>query len=480
MNRLIKKTWMLALSLFLIGNAVPLNVCAADISAEEMEADKGLVDYIDPVTVKIIQSEEVKTAKGDSENIPFDFERTINEIDQEYDSRYGRKMSRVINDHSVRTVEIYENDMEVLNEFADLFESGYRAKEMQDLSSVYNLDNQAREENMLLVQAWIYQLSIVKTFNNLSCESEVKIKNVESIEENVREVVFRLEQNLCVDGDERFVGTWIIADITDSEDGSKIINMVAEDCIYYMMREQVGNTLLKYRNSDVTEIMKEEILKQCEQSKATMLTAEPVYDEELLDENDSVNSTRARITISYDRGAVAKAAIKYAVNHNPLFYYFTIEEGGDCTNFISQSIWQSPGWPFDDIGASDGVKWYCTKVNGVYLRATASWSGVGEFYDYCRWNDNLSLAGTVYGISATTSGYTYENVQLGDIIQFQNPYTKDWQHSMIVTAIEQNTPQKIFLSGHGGDVEREPLSDKLAQFGNLYRVIHINNFITSY
>lgn len=230
------------------------------VTYKEMESDKGLTDYVEPVTVRIVQQQEkVQTADAEAEKVSFDFEKTISEIDQEYDSQYGGNLSRVINDHSVRTVEICENDMEVLNQFADLFETGYRTKEMQDLSSIYNLDTQARKENMILVQSWIYQLSVVKTFNSLSCESEVKIKNVENIDDRVREVVFRLEQNLCVDGDERFVGTWMIADIMDGEDGSRIISMVAEDCIYYMMREQVGNVLLKYRNSDVAEIMREEI-----------------------------------------------------------------------------------------------------------------------------------------------------------------------------------------------------------------------------
>lgn len=249
MNKLMKKMQVLALLLLLTGNVSSIKVCAEEISAEEMESDKGLTDYVDPVTVRIVQQQEkVQTVDAEVGKISFDFEKTISEIDQEYDSQYGGNLSRVINDHSVRTVEICENDMEVLNQFADLFETGYRTKEMQDLSSIYNLDTQARKENMILVQSWIYQLSVVKTFNSLSCESEVKIKNVENINDRVREVVFRLEQNLCVDGDERFVGTWIIADIMDGEEGSRIINMVAEDCIYYMMREQVGNTLLKYRN----------------------------------------------------------------------------------------------------------------------------------------------------------------------------------------------------------------------------------------
>lgn len=254
--------------------AISVDSKIEEISEEEMESDKGLRDYADPVTVRILQQQEkTQAADAEAEKTSFDFEKTISEIDQEYDSRYGGNLSRVINDHSARTVEICENDMEVLKQFADLFENGYRTKEMQDLSGVYNLNTQARKENMILVQSWIYQLSVVKTFTSLTCESEVKIKNVESLNDKVREVVFRLEQNLCVDGDEQFVGTWIIADIMDGEDGSQIINMVAEDCIYYMMRERVGNALLKYGNSDVAEIMREEIFKKCELSRAAMLTA---------------------------------------------------------------------------------------------------------------------------------------------------------------------------------------------------------------
>ena len=62
------------------------------------------------------------------------------------------------------------------------------------------------------------------------------------------------------------------------------------------------------------------------------------------------------------------------------------------------------------------------KKNGSkkYSYDTVSWVGVNELWTYFQTNDSPSQAGTVYGISATTSGYTSSSVQLGDVIQFNN------------------------------------------------------------
>ena len=86
---------------------------------------------------------------------------------------------------------------------------------------------------------------------------------------------------------------------------------------------------------------------------------------------------------------------------------------------VSQCMWQSPGWVFDRIGNSNDVKWSCAKnSSGKYKYETLSWVGVNELWKYFQINDSPSQAGTVYGISASTSGYDKSNVQVGDIIQF--------------------------------------------------------------
>lgn len=265
-----KKIFFSALSIIMISGFVNCITYAAEV----IETDKGYSEYHESVVVKIV--EPPQNAVGtDAIAIPYNFERTIAEIDQEYDARYGKKMSGIINDHSVRMVEVYENDRDVLHKFSDIFADCYSSKEMPDLSGIFNLGNPARNENMLLMQSWMYQLSIAQPSESISCKSEVKVKDVEHIDENVREIVFRLEQNISDGGHEQFSGIWFIADIVTDEGESRIINMWAEDAAFLMMRDRVERALQRYSDT-IAEDLKNEILSDCERNRAAMLKTGPI------------------------------------------------------------------------------------------------------------------------------------------------------------------------------------------------------------
>lgn len=446
------------------------------------EEDKGYIGHENSITVNILpstlkeKSTDLELSVGKNQ---MQFEKVILDINQDYDQKFGEKISRVCNDNSARSVNIYEDDLLLLNELASLYNEGFLDKKMPDLSAIYNIENQARKENMYLLQAWMYQTIISNSTDSILCESKIEIKNIDIAETGVREYVFQMIQDIESEGHKYSTGNWCVVNIIDGDLGPKIISVWVNDTTYLLTRDRMRNIILTKEFGDLADFLQKDIFNTIEQSKNQMQNVSPIEDEKE-NEKEKVAVERARKTLVYDRNTVAEMAITYAINHNPRFYYYTVAEGGDCTNFISQSIWQSPGWPFDKIGINESVKWSCKKENGKYYRETPSWSGVNEFYDYCRWNDNLSLAGTVYGISAKTSGYSYSNVQVGDIIQFQNPYTNRWQHSMIVSGIDSNTPNGIYLCGHGGDAQNEPLSVKLGEFQNRYRVIHINNYIVEY
>ena len=109
-----------------------------------------------------------------------------------------------------------------------------------------------------------------------------------------------------------------------------------------------------------------------------------------------------------------------------------------------------------------------------YKYETLSWVGVNELWKYFQINDSPSQAGTVYGISATTSGYDKSNVQVGDVIQFHNGSI--WRHSVIVSKKEGST---VYCAAHTSNEDAKPLDDYLTTYSS-YRVAHIYNFITSY
>lgn len=252
------KGLLLAAGILIAGNMLSVNVRAQEISAEEMEADKK-TEY--PITVNVIQR---STPAGVGSGF-YDFEKPISEGDQEYIKRYGRKLSGVTNDHSERTVEIYADDLEVLEQFAGIFEECYDTCEMPELSRIYAPDNQARKENMVLLQAWMYQSAIVQ--NRISgCESAIKVKDVENIEENLREVVFQLEQDI----DRTRYGMWYVADLVDTEDGPRIIYLYVEDVVYQMMRDRVKPVFQSCSVEEAAEILKNEIYDGVMQSGAKL------------------------------------------------------------------------------------------------------------------------------------------------------------------------------------------------------------------
>lgn len=101
------------------------------------------------------------------------------------------------------------------------------------------------------------------------------------------------------------------------------------------------------------------------------------------------------------------------------------EYGGNCNNFISQCLFAG-GIPMDTKGTI-GVqwKWYGEGINERQTKKgrSYSWTGVGNFYQYC-------LHNTGYGLVAWTDG-NYFAGQKGDIMQCG--ILDAWKHSVIVT-----------------------------------------------
>lgn len=101
--------------------------------------------------------------------------------------------------------------------------------------------------------------------------------------------------------------------------------------------------------------------------------------------------------------------------------------GGNCNNFISQCI-HAGGIPMDHHGDwKRQWKWYGDDI--VYGQEaqgrSPSWTGVGEFYQYC-------LLNTGFGMVASPSRNLYAG-EPGDIIQFGA--AGRWRHSVIITRI---------------------------------------------
>lgn len=139
--------------------------------------------------------------------------------------------------------------------------------------------------------------------------------------------------------------------------------------------------------------------------------------------------------IPYDRNAAVAYARRWAFERNPAYYSFD-NVGGDCTNFVSQSVY-----------AGAGIMNF-TPVMGWYYRSsydrTASWSGVEYFYNFLVNNQSIGPYGHLVSQS---------EVDPGDIVQFGtgNGY---FYHSPIITDVYPD----ILVAAHTEDALDRPLS----------------------
>lgn len=383
----------------------------------------------------------------------------------------SKKVAAALNNHNVRTITIAEGAYQLLEDFTASYLEVYLTKNMPDLSTYYNLSSNARKENELLVEAFAYQTAAAKSNKVESVDSTLNITEVTPVTANVDEILFYLQRTLHTDQGDEDGGTWFLAHVANTTDGHKLLKLWIQDYAYEMMQNKFTKDYLSKDVEISKDSLAQDILNEIRVNYDSNLKGPAKSINEPDDKTGDSSVQPRKTTLTYDREAVGKAAQKYAYDYNTLF----VAETNDCTNYVSQCMWQSPGWVFDRIGNSNDVKWSCAKnSSGKYKYETLSWVGVNELWKYFQINDSPSQAGTVYGISATTSGYDRSNVEVGDIIQFHNGSI--WRHSVIVSKKDGST---VYCAARTGNEAEKPLDDYLKTYPS-YRVGHINNFITSY
>lgn len=141
------------------------------------------------------------------------------------------------------------------------------------------------------------------------------------------------------------------------------------------------------------------------------------------------------IESGYNRVDVADYLKEWAYKRNPKYFNFD-KQGGDCTNFASQSIYAgSSVMSFEPV-----YGWYYVDS----YRRTASWSGVEYLYNFLINNKGEGP----YGISTDIDAMV-----VGDIVQLGN--AQNFHHSPIVCGFHNG---EILLAAHSLDSYDRPLS----------------------
>ncbi|MFE2928936.1 amidase domain-containing protein [Streptomyces goshikiensis] len=145
----------------------------------------------------------------------------------------------------------------------------------------------------------------------------------------------------------------------------------------------------------------------------------------------------------YDYAAMAAYAEKYWKNYNPAYRTFN-GGGGDCTNFISQSL-KAGGWQNVSGTTSDYRNWWYSGS-----QQTDSWVGANEWAWFTNSNKRAANLANVY------------QLDVGDILQvdFNRDGSKD--HSMIVTY--RSSAGIPYLTYHSTNTYRKSLASIIASY----------------
>jgi len=125
----------------------------------------------------------------------------------------------------------------------------------------------------------------------------------------------------------------------------------------------------------------------------------------------------------YNGVAAANYAIKYALSPNKEYkYYQSINEnGGDCTNFVSQCL-KAGGAPMD---YNNSMPWWYDMKRG---QASICWAVAHSLYWYLKINQSRN--------SNRIKGLEIENIsglEIGDLIFYEN-YNNIIFHAAIITS----------------------------------------------
>ena len=157
--------------------------------------------------------------------------------------------------------------------------------------------------------------------------------------------------------------------------------------------------------------------------------------------------------VEYNRIKALEYAKKWAYSRNPQYYNFD-NVGGDCTNFISQCIYQGA----NIMNYTKDFGWYYINANNK----SPSWSGVEYLYNFLVNNKEQGPYGKQTNI---------EEIQIGDIAQLSFDGNK-FAHTLLITDIDERKEglDKIKIASHTYDSYNKNITDYIFK---KIRFVHI-------
>lgn len=151
---------------------------------------------------------------------------------------------------------------------------------------------------------------------------------------------------------------------------------------------------------------------------------------------------------NYDRIKAVNYARSWALSRNPIYYNFD-KLGGDCTNFVSQCLFNGS----NIMNYNYNTGWYYISLN----KRSPSWTGVEFLYNFLINNKDTGPFGALV---------SKDKINIGDIVQLGDN-KNNYYHAAIVSNIIN---EQIYVCAHTVDSKDRPLNSYT--YFNI-RLIHI-------
>lgn len=138
----------------------------------------------------------------------------------------------------------------------------------------------------------------------------------------------------------------------------------------------------------------------------------------------------------YRRENAVNYAKRFAFAQNPLFGDFR-ELGGNCTNFVSQSIYAGSC----EMNYTPTFGWYYISLD----ERSPSWTGVEYFYNFMTENNGTGPFGREVGA---------DNLEVGDVIQLARN-SDGFYHTLLIVGFDGDEP---LVAAQTVDTYARPLS----------------------
>lgn len=153
---------------------------------------------------------------------------------------------------------------------------------------------------------------------------------------------------------------------------------------------------------------------------------------------------------NYNREKAREYALKWATSSNKEYYNF-INDGGDCTNFVSQVL-KAGGIEFvgSKINATNTNSWFYYSAN--LPNRSSTWTAAQPFSLHFGKEHKRAYKYTEYNIKEALINFNeiYKTIYIGDIVQYSRPNNIVFHSQAITDVLDRDT---IYFSQHSNSIE---------------------------